>query len=103
MVGYGPSLTSSSKVSRGSQYLTLLEALARNRRLTDINLSWNTLLGEAPKPLIAAPDAERQEEAKREHEERIASLLSNIVRCNKRLQHFNLENTGLTMTMMRIL
>jgi Ran GTPase-activating protein (RanGAP) involved in mRNA processing and transport len=101
-------------LSRNSQYLILLEALASNMRLVDLNLSWNTLAGEAPKPItsrtnkgspraLAQSETERPADAEPGHQELAATFLASIIKRNRRLQHLNLENTGITDTMMKIL
>jgi len=101
-------------MSRNSQYLTLLEALASNMRLIDLNLSWNTLAGEPPKLItsrtnqsspgaLAKSETERPEDVEPGHQELAAIFLASLIKRNRRLQHLNLESTGLTDTMMKIL
>jgi Ran GTPase-activating protein (RanGAP) involved in mRNA processing and transport len=61
--------------------LSILELLAKNRRLTDLNLSWNNL--------ILPQDSIKQQEY-------VLKLLANLIKFNKKFQHFDLSGTGLT-------
>ena len=95
-----------------------MDALSLNRRLVNLNLEWNNL-GSAPSLKIVT-DPERQKEIqqeeitdpkeKKKHDPshvdmkmHIALCLVKIIKYSKKLQHLNLENTGLTQEMARVI
>ena len=70
--------------------LDILECLADNRKLIDINISWNSLamqLGEDAE--IIRIDA--------------ANKIARIIKYNKKLKHLDISNTGITLQMFEII
>lgn len=77
-------------------YIKILSSLGRNRKLAYINVSWNNFCG-------YLPGAYRTEEDLKTTQEEIAVLITKIIKYNKKIMHLNLENTGLTRLMMKII
>ena len=65
----------------------LLDVLAKNRRLTNLNLAWNNIMDLGEK---------RGRVNEKIDEEEIQELLGKLIKHSKTLQHLNLTGTGLT-------
>ena len=69
------------------QMKPLLDVLAKNRRLTNLNLAWNNIMDLGEK---------RGRVNEKIDEEEIQELLGKLIKHSKTLQHLNLTGTGLT-------
>ena len=76
--------------------LRILQALSRNRRLVDLNLSWNNLSG-------AGTSVSEAQDAVEARQSAAAKYLATFIKRNRRVQHLNLENTGLTRLMVGLI
>jgi hypothetical protein len=82
------------------RYLPLIEALAKNRSIMSVNLSWNGIFqDEVLEPNFEDPEWFLKEKLT-DHNEKVTECLCELVKKNKMLMHFNLESINMSQTSM---
>jgi Ran GTPase-activating protein (RanGAP) involved in mRNA processing and transport len=86
-----------------NSFFQILQALSTNRKLVNLNLSWNNLAD-------IGSNVRNDEEIKTDrlpepsmYPAQCASFLASFIKYNKQVQHMNLENCSLSLEMMQIL
>lgn len=76
-------------------FMPLLECISKNRRLKNVNLSWNNLANQ--NRVLKSP------ELMLDYQLKAAQMIVNFFKFNKKLMHFDISNTGLTMPMFQLI
>jgi hypothetical protein len=92
----------------------LVAFIPKARRLTHLDLSWNSLPPKSVKPLLEVITESRRlqfvdlswtclvrNEAAEEEQQQTSAMLGSLIKFNKQLLHLNLEQTGLTELVLR--